>query len=409
MALGLAHGYAGDVAEAAELGQEAREKALALGNAFMAIHATVGLALAAYHQGHLRQAAEYYQQVVDLSAYDAGADGGEPGSPLATPGYVGLAAIHLEWNDLAAAARYLEQGIALGRYGAAAHSLVNACVVESRLRQARGDTAGAYEALRQADRIYHVRDSPAATLRLGRQRARLDLAAGKADEVMRWVHGIETALASGRPGGALPAAIRESLQIVMAWAHLAQGAAEAALEIVAPLCAPAESAGRIGRVVEMYLLQALALQAQDRTGDACARLAGSLRLAEPEGYTRRYLEQGAPAADLLTYFSLDPSFPSHLSAYARSLLQAFPGAQPAAATGPGVAGAAVLVEPLTRREREVLHLIAEGLSNREIAERLVLALNTVKRHTSNIYGKLGVHSRTQAIARARQLGLMTGN
>lgn len=69
----------------------------------------------------------------------------------------------------------------------------------------------------------------------------------------------------------------------------------------------------------------------------------------------------------------------------------------------------MLVEPLTKREREVLQLIYEGLSNQEIAEKLVLALNTVKRHTSNIYGKLGVNSRTQAIARARQLGLIPGN
>jgi LuxR family maltose regulon positive regulatory protein len=409
MALGLAHGYAGEVVKAAEMGKEAREKALALGNVFMAVHATVGLALAMYHQGQLRQAAEYYREVINLSGYDAGTDGEALQSPLAAPGYVGLATVYLEWNDLSEAAHYLRRGMELGRYGAAAHSLVNACVVKSRLQQALGDAEGAFEALRQADQIYHVRDSPAATLRLGRQQARLNLSVGQADEVIRWAHGVKAAFASGRPGGAVPAAFHESLQIILARAHLAQGAAEEALAMLEPLYAPAEGAGRRGRVAEICFLQALAFQAQERTVDAFAQLERSLSIAEPEGYARLYLDEGAPAAELLNAFCLDPSSPPHLRTYAHSLLGAFPDAQPAGHAGPKVAGRPVLVETLTKREREVLQLISEGLSNREIAGKLVLALNTVKRHTSNIYGKLGVSSRTQAIARARQLGWIPRN
>jgi LuxR family maltose regulon positive regulatory protein len=409
MALGLAHGYAGDVVKAAEVGKEAREKALALGNVFMAVHATVGLALAMFHQGQLRQAAEHYRQVIDLSGYRAGTDGEALQSPLAAPGYVGLATVYLEWNDLSAAAHSLYQGMALGRYGAAAHSLVNACVVKSRLQQALGDAEGAVEALRQADQIYRVRDSLAATLRLGRQQARLDLSVGKADEVIRWVRGVEAAFASGRPEGAAPASFHESLQIVLARAQLAQGAAKEAWATLEPLYAPAEAAGRRGRVVEICLLQALAFQAQEHIIDAFAQLEHSLSIAEPEGYARVYLDEGAPAAELLTAFYLDPSFPSHLRDYAHNLLRAFPKSQLVAGAGPEVTGRPTLVEPLTKREREVLQLIYEGLSNQEIAEKLVLALNTVKRHTSNIYGKLDVSSRTQAIARARQLGLVPGN
>jgi len=183
---------------------------------------------------------------------------------------------------------------------------------------------------------------------------------------------------------------------------------------VEPPYGPAESAGRRWRVAEICFLQALALQAQKRTVDACAQsacaqLARSLSIAKPEGYARLYLDEGGPAAELLTAFCLDPSSPPHLRAYAHTLLGAFPGSRPVASAGPELTGKSVLVEPLTKRKREVLQLIYEGLPNQEIAENLVLAPNTVKRHTSSIYGKLGVSSRTQAIARARQVGLLPGN
>jgi LuxR family maltose regulon positive regulatory protein len=409
MALGLAYGYAGDVVQAARAGATAREKALALGNLPMAVHATVGLALAQYHQGHLRQAAEHYRQVIDLAERGIGTEQEALPSPLAAPGYMGLAAIHLEWDDLDAAARYLDQGMELGRYGAAAHSLVNACVVRSRLRQALGDRAGAFEALDQAEQIYRAQDSLAAMLRLGRQRARLNLVSGQVDKAVRWIQGVRAGLLPGVPGKALPGALYEAVQIVLARAHLVQGEAAQALAILGSLSAPAEAAGRRGRVAEIRLLEALACQILGRTADALASLALSLSVAEAEGYARLYLDEGAPAAELLAVYVRDPSNPPDLRTYARNLLAAYPDVGLPASVEPGPAGESALAEPLTKRESEVLQLIYQGCSNRKIADQLVLALNTVKRHTSNIYGKLGVNSRTQAIARARQLGLLPGD
>jgi len=372
----------------------------------MAVHATVGLALAQFHQGHLRQAAEHYRQVIDLAERGFGTEREALPSPLAAAGYIGLAAIYLEWNDLDVAAIYLDQGMELGRYGAAAHSLVNACVVRSRLRQALGDREGAFEALDQAEQIYRAQDSLAAMLRLGRQRARLNLISGQVDEVVRWIQGVRAGLVTGLPEKALPGALREALQLILVRAHLAQCDVTEALAILESLSAPAEAAGRRGRVVEICLLQALAFQMQGRTAEALAQLQRSLSMAGPEGYARLYLDEGAPAAELLRVYVRDPSTPPHLGTHARNLLAAYPDSGLPASVEPGSAGGSALAEPLTERESQVLQLIYEGYSNRKIAQQLVLALNTVKRHTSNIYGKLGVNSRTQAIARARQLGLL---
>ena len=125
--------------------------------------------------------------------------------------------------------------------------------------------------------------------------------------------------------------------------------------------------------------------------------------AEPEGFVRVFVDEGPPMARLL-YEAVSRGVASD---YARQLLSAFPVTEPEQTdTVQGQAPKSDLIEPLSERELEVLALLAEGLTNREIASRLFLALNTVKAHAGNIYGKLNVHSRTQAIARAQALGLL---
>jgi LuxR family maltose regulon positive regulatory protein len=124
-----------------------------------------------------------------------------------------------------------------------------------------------------------------------------------------------------------------------------------------------------------------------------------MALAEAEGYLRIVLVEGAPGAALLRR----ARGRGRHTGYIGGLLALFPG--PAAETQP-TQGRTEFVEPITRRELEILRLISEGCSNQEIAERLVITLHTVKKHSSNIFGKLGVNSRTQAVARARQLRLL---
>jgi LuxR family maltose regulon positive regulatory protein len=151
-------------------------------------------------------------------------------------------------------------------------------------------------------------------------------------------------------------------------------------------------------VLEILVLRAMALEAQGNRTGALSTLERALMLAEPEGYVRLFVDEGTPMRLLLR----DAQARGIVPEYVATLLAAF--GEPTASRLPSKAGS--LIEPLTDREREVLGLLLEGASNREIARRLVLSINTVKRHIYNLCGKLGVQSRTQAIVKARTLNLL---
>jgi LuxR family maltose regulon positive regulatory protein len=178
---------------------------------------------------------------------------------------------------------------------------------------------------------------------------------------------------------------------------------EEAARLLQRLLEAAEAGGRTSRVIEILALQALAHNAMSDITQAEAALQRALALAEPEGFVRTFLDEGPPMARLL-YEALSRGMAAD---YARRLLAAFPVAE-THQVEPFERESAQpdLIEPLSERELEVLGLIAEGLTNPEIAARLFLSLNTVKAHTRNIYGKLGVHNRTEAAARARALGVL---
>jgi LuxR family maltose regulon positive regulatory protein len=148
----------------------------------------------------------------------------------------------------------------------------------------------------------------------------------------------------------------------------------------------------------------MAFQARGNPDEALVKLEQALILAEPGCFVRIFLDEGPPMARLL-YAVLSREIAPD---YVRLLLAAFP-AEERGQTEPPISQAqeSDLIEPLSERELEVLQLIAQGLTNREIGDRLFLSLNTVKAHTRNIYGKLGVHSRMQAVSRARELDLLT--
>jgi LuxR family maltose regulon positive regulatory protein len=163
----------------------------------------------------------------------------------------------------------------------------------------------------------------------------------------------------------------------------------------------AEQGRRPGSLVEVLVLQALAHQVQGDAIRARAPLERALTLAEAEGYVRIFLDEGATMRILLGHVAA----PGPASAYARRLLSAFETPARLAPT-PLQAVPAALVEPLTRREVEILRLIAAGMRNQEIAEQLFISLSTVKRHVANAYGKLGASHRTEAVARANALDLL---
>jgi LuxR family maltose regulon positive regulatory protein len=167
-----------------------------------------------------------------------------------------------------------------------------------------------------------------------------------------------------------------------------------------------EKKGRLGAAIELRILRSLALLRQGRSREAEADLERTLTQAQPEGYVRVFLDEGRPMQMLLSQW-LARAGAGPLQDYARHLLAQFEAETQELQTPQGIASpAAELVEPLSRRELEVLHLVAQGKTNKEIAQQLIVAPGTVKAHTASIYRKLDVANRTEAAARARQLGLL---
>ncbi|MEJ2212348.1 MAG: LuxR C-terminal-related transcriptional regulator, partial [Anaerolineae bacterium] len=167
--------------------------------------------------------------------------------------------------------------------------------------------------------------------------------------------------------------------------------------------------GRHGREIDIVSLLALSLATSGGSAEADETLAEAVSLAEPEGYVRVFLDLGWPLGALLQRSATTAPLPG---SYLRDLLEAFRGDQEvgdnrmAVVAPPMAPHVQALADPLTERELEVLQLLAEGLSNKEIGRRLVVAPSTVKQHLKHIYGKLDVHSRTQAVARGRELMLL---
>jgi len=206
----------------------------------------------------------------------------------------------------------------------------------------------------------------------------------------------------------LPATLRVSGAATLARIWLAQGQADRVSELIGPRTQTLIDSGLITSAIEFGMLHALALRQLDRLEEGRSVFTRALTLAEPGGYVRLFVDEGEAMRLLITDFGLRiGNSPARLLTYRNLLLAAFPVPQKSGAPlPPSALSPQPLIEPLSDRELEVLRLIAEGCTNREIADRLVVALSTVKTHINNLYGKLGVQSRTQALARARSLGLL---
>jgi LuxR family maltose regulon positive regulatory protein len=182
----------------------------------------------------------------------------------------------------------------------------------------------------------------------------------------------------------------------------ADGSISGVVGLLERLLKAAEEGGRMGSVIEILVLQALAYHAQGDLPAALLPLQYALALAEPQGYVRTFLDEGENMRGLLREVSAHEIMPN----YTDKLLAAFEAEQRKSEDKPDLSPAQPLIEPLSQREIKILQLIAQGLSNREIGERLFLALDTIKGHNRKIFDKLQVQSRTEAIARARELGLL---
>jgi LuxR family maltose regulon positive regulatory protein len=232
-------------------------------------------------------------------------------------------------------------------------------------------------------------------------RARVWIAMGELGEARAW------ARAEGLGVDDEPTYLREYELVTLARLLLAEhgagrgdGSLDDARALLDRLAEAAESGGRLGSAVEILVVQALAHEAASDLEAALASLGRALEIAEPEGFVRVFLDEGEPMAALLKQAAARDISKD----YAAQLLARFDGqARPAARS---TAAAQPLAEPISSRELEVLRLLADGLSNDQIAKRLFVALSTIKGHNMRIFNKLGVRRRTEAVARARELGLL---
>jgi LuxR family maltose regulon positive regulatory protein len=394
--LGVAYHWSGDPAAAIRALTDAVALSRAAGQSSQTLTAMAILGRAYEMQAALHQAMETYQEALELGP---GVDG-RP-APFACMVYVGMAGVLYEWNDLDAAKQYALEGVRLSELGGFIAYQVFGHALLARVCEAQGDRGCALENIDQAEQLGQGSNYTLVTALATELRVRLWLAQGNLMAAARWAQ--ERRL---QPADELDAA-REIEQMAVYRTRVVQARADEALRLLASLLAAAQAAGRTAHVIKLRVLQALAFQAQGDDGRALSALEQVLSLAEPEGYVRTFVDEGEPMVRLLTKM-LEAQRKGRRAlaggiapGYVGRLLAAF-GDGPPAATPAEQA----LVETLTGRELEVLRLIAGGLSNREIAGQLVVAVSTVKSHINHLYGKLGAKNRIQAVARARELDLL---
>ncbi len=323
-------------------------------------------------RGNLDAALATYRQALEEA-------GESSQTALTGPAHVGLAQVLYERDELTAALDHATRGVTLCRQLAFTPSLATGLAVVARIRHAQGDAAGALEAMGEAGLAGLSPQVTALLNPVPSQRARLLLAQGDVHAAAQWT------TAAGLSPDDGPDYPREPAYLVLARVLLAQHDPGPALALLRRLLDAAASQGRTGSIIEIQALRALALAARGDHASALGALTEALTLARRHGYVRVLADEGAPMRALLA-----------------QLPAARPGQQHAARrTGPGY-----LAEPLTDRELEVLRLIAAGRSNQRIAHDLFVALDTVKKHVTHVLGKLGAANRTEAAARARQLGLI---
>jgi LuxR family maltose regulon positive regulatory protein len=275
-------------------------------------------------------------------------------------------------------------------------------LARSRLNQSLGDFDGALALLDEAERHY-VRGPVPDVHPIPAMKARVWAAQGRVRESLEWAQAQSLANDNDLSYA------REFEHLTLARVLLAQGrepgaaahASREAIRLLERLRAAAESGGRTGSLIETLLLMALAHEAEGDRPAAREALDHALRLAEPEGYARIFADEGAPMARLLG----DAAARGSQVGYTGRLL-ALIEPERRASVGTATPAAQPLAEPLSERELAALRLFDEGLSNREMAERLFLALPTIKALNRTLFAKLQVNRRTEAVARARELGLL---
>jgi LuxR family maltose regulon positive regulatory protein len=373
--------------EAIQISQDADQK-------YLILRAMTTLGQVQKSQGLLRKAIETHQKAIDLAS--------EPGKqpvPLAGIAFVGIADSLYEINDLESAMYYAREGIKLQELGGFVAYLLFGYAVLARVYQAQGDEKSALEVLKKTERLAQKYDDPHLEVVLADLKVWLWVAQGNTLEASRWAQ--EYRISSLDDFNSTHeveylAVARVLIAIATLQHQSRKDQVGDALNLLSRLLEAADMVNRKGSMIKILTLQSLAYQAQGDLDLALSALERSLSLTEAEGYVRTYIDEGEPMKRLLRLAhtkGISKSYVSKLlAALQKNNIPSRPDVQ--------------LVDPLSDRELEVLHLIADGLSNREIADELVVALSTIKTHVNHIYRKLNVNSRTQAVAKSQHLGLL---
>jgi LuxR family transcriptional regulator, maltose regulon positive regulatory protein len=375
--LGYAYQLQGDRTAASRAYTDVIAISTSFGASIYTTAATLSLGQLQEADNQLVLAAETYRRALMLA--------GDPPRPMACEAHLGLARITYQWNDLDVAEQHGYQCLQLVRQMESVDTVASYGIFLAHLKLAQGDLPGALAVLDEAEafvRQHHF------VFRMP------DVAAAQVLVLLRQGHLVAAA----------QLAATHELPISLARVHMAQGDPATALALLEPVRQRAEARGWQDEQLKVLVLQAVALHAQSETATAVHLLKDALSLAKPSGFVRLFVDEGLPMARLLYDALAHGVEPASI----RRLLAAFPVAEPEQASSSPVSGPdSEWVEPLSTREREVLQLIAEGLTNQDVAARLYLSLHTVKVHARNIYAKLGVTSRTQAVAKGKALGILS--
>ncbi|WP_239615364.1 LuxR C-terminal-related transcriptional regulator [Cohnella mopanensis] len=374
--LGYAYHLKGDRTAAIQAYSKAIDTSQTIGHHIITLMASIGLGNIQEADNQLHLATQTYREVLQRA--------GDSPLPLVCEAHLGLARILYEWNDLDAAEHHGQHSIRLARLLEHTDRFVAGEEFLARLTLARGDAAGAAANIARSSHfaIQHnfVHRIPEVV----------------ATEVL-------TLLRQGNLTAAAQLAQAHDLPLIQARVHLAHGDTSTALAMLGIIREQMEAKDWKNERLKVMVLQAVTLCAHGDMDKAVQLLGDALTMAEPGGFIRIFVDEGDRMSMLLTEASAHGKMPDYIG----KLLAVLESEKPRTEGESPLLSVLPLIEPLSGRELEILQLIAQGLSNSEICERLYIALDTVKGHNRRIYGKLQVQRRTEAVARARELGLLT--
>jgi LuxR family maltose regulon positive regulatory protein len=410
--LGVNHRHLGDLDQARRLFMEAASLNQKAGNIYAALASLEQLADLAMIKGQLHQANEIYGRGKELARKWSDESGKSRGTLLAASGvHQGLGTILYQWNELEGAEHHIRRALKLHELGEV-WGRMHSYWMLGYLKQAEGDYKTSYDLLCRAWAIRENITAQQSNISSEPGLEQLSILLSRADPDMAHLL-TDAAQRLETRGLKLDNAVdfsspedyaRESEYSDLVRVLIALDRADETLPLLERLLEAAQSMGRHGDEIRYLILRTLAFYAQGDNNSAMSSLNLALHQAKPEGYVRIFVDEGEAMAALLAKAVSQEIVPD----YSAELLAAFPDeVRHAIDFDPELLFTSQpLVEPLSERELEVLRLMADGLKYKEIADKLVISVNTVRHHTRNIYGKLDVNSRAQSVARARDLGLL---